>query len=150
MGLDMMLYRRQFLRTDEAWKNTDKVTLIRNGESVVLINPKYLTEEVAYWRKANHIHKWFVDNVQGGVDDCKEYEISVNQLRELVGLCKAVLNVPEDAENILPPQSGFFFGSTAIDDYYYEDLRSTIDQLEKVLADDPDNWQYQYFYRASW
>ena len=24
----------------------------------------------AYWRKANQIHAWFVDNVQQGNDDC--------------------------------------------------------------------------------
>lgn len=26
-------------------------------------------QEIGYWRKANHIHKWFVDKVQGGDDD---------------------------------------------------------------------------------
>lgn len=38
------------------------------------INPekvKEITEEVGYWRKANAIHGWFVDNVQKGNDDCK-------------------------------------------------------------------------------
>ncbi len=27
-----------------------------------------IREEVLYWRKANAIHQWFVENVQGGED----------------------------------------------------------------------------------
>ena len=30
----------------------------------------YEDNQIASWRKANAIHKWFVDNVQDGVDDC--------------------------------------------------------------------------------
>ena len=44
--------------------------------------------EIIYWRKANAIHKWFVENVQEGVDDCGEYEVTVEQLTELRDLCK--------------------------------------------------------------
>ena len=44
--------------------------------------------EVMYWRKANAIHKWFVDNVQGGEDDCREYPVSNDQLIELRDTCK--------------------------------------------------------------
>lgn len=44
-----------------------------------------------YWRKANAIHKWFVDNVQYGEDDCGSYEVSVEQLLELRDACKKVI-----------------------------------------------------------
>jgi hypothetical protein len=46
---------------------------------------------VAYWRKANQIHNWFVENVQDGNDDCKDYYVSRKQLEELRDTCKAVL-----------------------------------------------------------
>lgn len=46
---------------------------------------------IGYWRKANAIHKWFVDNVQEGVDDCKPYYVSREQLKELRTLCHRVL-----------------------------------------------------------
>jgi hypothetical protein len=49
-----------------------------------------LFEEVGYWRKANAIHKWFVDNVQDGVDNCEYYEVSKEQLEELLDICKTV------------------------------------------------------------
>jgi hypothetical protein len=51
-----------------------------------------VAEEVMYWRKANHIHAWFVDNVQGGNDDCGSYYVSEDQLRQLLGLCRKVLD----------------------------------------------------------
>ncbi len=47
-------------------------------------------DEVGYWRKANQIHAWFVKNVQNGYDDCKEYEVSEEQLEELLDICKRV------------------------------------------------------------
>lgn len=51
---------------------------------------KRIYKEVACWRKANAIHKWFVDNIQDGNDDCGVYEVSEEQLRELLELCKIV------------------------------------------------------------
>lgn len=48
-----------------------------------------------YWRKANAIHKWFVDNVQGGNDDCGIYEVDVNELARLHDACKEVLESTE-------------------------------------------------------
>lgn len=53
---------------------------------------KTIIETIADWRKANHIHKWFVDNVQDGVDDCGTYEVSKEQLEELLDICKKVIN----------------------------------------------------------
>ena len=49
-----------------------------------------IIESVAYWRKANAIHKWFVDNVQNGTDDCGKYRVTVDQLKQLVKACKDI------------------------------------------------------------
>ena len=56
-------------------------------------NLNYITIsfEVGYWRKANQIHKWFVEECQEGNDDCKDYWVSRDQLKELLELCKEVL-----------------------------------------------------------
>lgn len=51
---------------------------------------KSIIEEVGYWRKANAVHKWFVDNIQGGNDDCGYYEVSSGQLKELLNICKLI------------------------------------------------------------
>lgn len=47
-------------------------------------------EEVMCWRKANHIHAWFVDNVQDGHDDCKSYHVDWDQLSRLLDICDEV------------------------------------------------------------
>lgn len=46
---------------------------------------------LADWRKANAIHKWFVDNVQDGNDNCKEYRVNQKQLEDLYELVCDVL-----------------------------------------------------------
>lgn len=52
-----------------------------------------ITEEVGYWRKANQIHNWFVENIQNGVDDCDYHrEVTEEDLRELLDVCQRVLN----------------------------------------------------------
>ena len=38
------------------------------------------------------------------------------------------------AEELLPTCSGFFFGSTDYDEYYFEDLKDSIGQMEKLKA----------------
>lgn len=48
-------------------------------------------EEVMYWRKANHIHGWFVDNVQGGNDDCRDYYVHPDKLDALLRTCEEVI-----------------------------------------------------------
>ena len=48
--------------------------------------------EEIYWRKANAIHAWFVDNVQDGEDDCEFHrEVTKEDLAELRDACANVL-----------------------------------------------------------
>lgn len=51
-----------------------------------------IMEQVGYWRKANHIHNWFVNNIQDGVDDCGYHrEVTEEDLCELLDICQKVL-----------------------------------------------------------
>ena len=61
---------------------------------------------------------------------------------------KVIIN-PEVAKALLPTQSGFFFGGTDYDEYYVEDLKYTIDMINRVLATTDFNTQMLY-YRSSW
>lgn len=80
-------------------KEQVKVTLPKKQDNVLFkVRDKIqqnriseITEDVAYWRKANQIHKWFVDNVQDGEDDCGEYYVSKEHLEELIDTCKRVV-----------------------------------------------------------
>lgn len=110
---------------------------------------KTIFQNIAYWRKANQIHKWFVENVQGGTDDCNMYKVEKGQLEELLSTCKLVKENQKLASKLLPTQCGFFFGGTEYDEYYMEDIDHTIKALEKVLKEtDFDNWIVLYV--SSW
>ena len=101
----------------------------------------------AYWRKANQIHKWFVDNVQDGNDNCGEYYVSHDQLKELLTTCRQALFHKDPKE--LMPQAGFFFGSYDIDEYYWNDIKNTIKQLKRI-TELPDFEKLSFYYASSW
>ena len=51
-----------------------------------------LETEVAYWRKANAIHAYFVDAVQDGEDDCDfHHEVTPDVLRDLKDRCRKII-----------------------------------------------------------
>jgi len=108
---------------------------------------------VMYWRKANAIHQWFVNNYQGGVDECQESDpISAEGLKQLLELVEKVLAEPDKASDYLPTEGGFFFGSTDYDSWYFEDLQQTQKELTGLLdylAQHPD-LSVAFRYRSSW
>ena len=108
---------------------------------------------VGYWRKANAIHNWFVQNTQDGEDDCRRTCVSEEQLEELRADCVEALaayNAGDkiEAENIVSPTSGCFFGPTDIDDGYKADLEQTIKIVDKCLSDKFKG--FSFYYQASW
>ena len=88
MGLDMYAARRLYVKNWEHLKPEERYTvqIARGGKPVSGIEPERISvveEEVMYWRKANHIHGWFVDNVQKGIDDCASYYVSDEKLQSV-------------------------------------------------------------------
>lgn len=58
-----------------------------------------IMDQVGYWRKANQIHNWFVENIQDGVDDCDYHrEVREEDLEDLLDVCKTVLKSCEMVE----------------------------------------------------
>ena len=53
----------------------------------------YVEVTVGYWRKANAIHNWFVQNVQGGVDECQTSYVSPEAAKKLLELCLVVRSI---------------------------------------------------------
>lgn len=141
MGLDMNLCRRHYFDMNQASQIAD----ILDIEDPTGIG--HITENVMYWRKANQIHKWFVDNVQGGADDCGEYYVTTEQLRELLDACNAVIENPELGEQVLPTYEGFFFGSADYDEHYIDDVVYTAESLGRLLENEKP---CDYYYSTSW
>jgi len=95
MGLDMYLTKKYYVKN---WNHMDKkdihkITILKGGKPSVIPADKVsnIECEIMYWRKANAIHKWFVDNVQEGNDDCGNYYVSREKIAELLSICKTVL-----------------------------------------------------------
>ena len=94
--------------------------------------------ELIYWRKANMIRQWIVDHTDYPQDcDCMYHELSREQIEALLSDCKKVYEAQDDklSAEILPTSSGYFFGGTEYDEYYYDNIRYTIEKLEELLED---------------
>jgi hypothetical protein len=156
MGLDMFLTKKIYIGSNYEHRNVEANIDIKIKGNAININPKkisYILEEAAYWRKANHIHQWFVDNVQDGEDDCGDYNVTITKLKELVALCEEVLAKRDDAfsEANLPTQAGFFFGDTEYGEYYYEDVADTIQMLNEAMEGVNENeYEVSFEYHSSW
>lgn len=152
MGLDMYLERSISLyglkeknpKLFDAVKEIDE--LLPNSEI------KSIKSEIGYWRKANAIHKWFVDHVQDGVDECQKSDVDIAQLLALKVTCETVLEDPDVAADLLPPSEGFFFGGTEINEGYFDDLRYTIEVIDNVVKahDQLGGVWVDYYYQSSW
>jgi len=128
-----------------------EITITKGGkpyDGIDVSNVTNIEEEVGYWRKANQIHRWFVENVQNGVDNCGEYSVSKGELEELRNICTEVLNDHSKAEELLPSASGFFFGNTDYDEWYYNDVQHTIEIIDKIIGETNPN--QDIYYSSSW
>jgi len=158
MGLDMYLraneyvYRHNFNRqTDEDTINPIFNEIVSRLELEDVIDKTGfagLTIDVpmGYWRKSNMIHHWFVNNLADGVDECQPIVVRREDLEQLKETCIEVIANPIYAEELLPTGSGFFFGSTEYDEYYFGDLNDTLGIINRCLESKFDYFEYQ----ASW
>ena len=152
MGLDMYLTAKKHISNFDFYDKEKEV----NMQVKKVLGLEHLDGDdagievaitVAYWRKANQVHAWFVENCQDGKDECQETYIERHQLEELRDLCNKA--VDEQDANLLPPRSGFFFGSTEVDEFYWSDIEHTRKVLNDILSDETLK-DYDFYYRSSW
>ncbi len=149
MGLDMYLNKRTYVQYWEHNGDENYEVKVTKGGEPTKIDPKkvkYIIEEAGYWRKQNQIHRWFVENVQEGIDNCGEYYVSKEDLETLLDLCQKVKADHSLADSLLPSASGFFFGGTDYDEWYYNGIDNTIEILKEALEDERGD----YYYSSSW
>jgi len=164
MGLDMYLYlRKSEYHSGGDWRSDEERKLAKYPkelepfeEEITKRNfPSVSSDtdyQVGYWRKANAIHGWFIDNCAEGVDKCRDIYVSKKEAKDLLTLCDKVLADHSKASEELPTREGFFFGSQKYDEWYFEDIEYTQDLLEKVLAflETEEGKDYDIIYHASW
>lgn len=163
MGLDMYLSARKYVEKIDWKKMHDNdgleykdATLPNYSEIVELSGLSGLDRDIygasvsitaLYWRKANQIHKWFVENVQQGEDNCGEYYVSHEKLDELLAVCEKAYK-SRDPQDLMP-QPGFFFGSYDIDQYYWEDIKRTISEIKRIKRHKAYD-RLSFYYSSSW
>lgn len=153
MGLDMYMWKRQRAGQYGAKKITVKVdtempdNTVKHEEFTVP-SPNscstYILLPFAYWRKANAIHRWVLEQTEQMEDTCQQIYLSGNDLLALKDTIQKVIDDLSLAPELLPTQEGCFFGSTEYGEDYLVDLKDTLDYLKDVEPDD------EFIYQASW
>jgi hypothetical protein len=131
MGLDMYLHKRTYVQNWNHMPESSKyqINITRGGKEIAKteFDPDkivYVIQEAGYWRKANAIHRWFVENVQDGEDDCKEYYVSAEKLKTLLDVVKQVLTASELVDG------------TVVNGYTYKDGKEVpVTEAGKVIKD---------------
>ena len=160
MGLDMYLRATEYVSRYEYSRETDTIERTENALFKQIVDTFDVADQLdqtgfagldinfpmGYWRKSNQIHNWFVNEIGSGVDECQVMYVSREKLEELKELCIQVIANPEMAEELLPTGSGFFFGSTDYNEWYFMGLNDTIGIINRCLESKFDYFEYQ----ASW
>lgn len=87
---------------------------------------------VGYFRKVNFLVKYFGD-LGFDIENQTPFYITKEQVTELRNRCQEVLSDHSKAEELLPTMSGFFFGSTDYDEYYFDDVEQVLKYCEETL-----------------
>ena len=145
MGLDMFLHKRTHVFHYGEFDKRPKVHVDYPGIQSERV--AYISERMGIWRKANAIHAWFVDNCQNGEDDCAEHYVGTDDLKKLADVVDQVLADHSLANELLPTQGGFFFGSLDYDQYYFDDLELTKQICNTAINEETDG---EFYYEASW
>lgn len=110
-----------------------------------------VVKTVADWRKHNFLVPWAESLSDRGVENCVPIVLELGDLKNLYASCKKILTAHDNGENWeqvaeeeLPTQSGFFFGSTDYDSYYlkdiahvYNDLQVVFDSMKEMYIEEP-------------
>jgi len=169
MGLDMYLYGERYISSyhgNDVTKQSTALTAVL--DAMDLLNDDGVSKDhiygfsakvtLGYWRKAWPIHRWFVENVQNGNDDCGEYRVQDDVLKELLANCKAVLSAKDDPEiahdtawAYIPPSDNYeseILQNKEEEEYYYYHIQRTATILTHLLTEKFED--YDFYYSSSW
>ena len=139
MGLDQAVRKlsRESLDLINKWRDSE-----REDDY-----PDVKVEEVWVGRKENHIQA-FMEGEVGDLENCTYLPLERHHIERLVDRLERVLEDHSLAGVLLPTQSGFFFGGTDYDEWYFEDIKSELADFKEIL----DNWDDDevYAYWAWW
>jgi len=87
------------------------------------------------WYKDYHIFDWFIKHCEASYES--EVRIEPNDLKRLRDECSQILANNELAETLIPEGHGDY------DDWYYDNIKMTHDELDKILSNQLcDRWEF--------
>ena len=95
-------------------------------------------EELGYFRKVNFLVQFFEDRGYE-IENCVPITITKEDAYDLKECCEQVLEDHNLAETYLPTCSGFFFGNTDYDEYYFNDVEEVLDFCNETLIPEIEN-----------
>lgn len=100
----------------------------------------------AYFRKVNFIYEHFRNDMEN--ESCI---VDKSRIGNLIDICEDVLAHKGDedyASENLPTTSGFFFGSTNYDEWYWHDVKDCLTQMRKMYKSMSDDdfvvWDFSW------
>ena len=108
------------------------------------------SEQVGYFRKVNFLVKYF-EELGFDVENQIPFPIDIDMVKDLLSRCNEVLNDHSKAKELLPTVSGFFFGSTDYDEWYFKDVEKVKEYIEETLLPTFDELEpYESIYFETW
>lgn len=101
-----------------------------------------ISKEDMYYRKVNFLYAFFTDKLTEEEQRCV---VTKEEVETIISNCQKVLADHSLADSLLPTQSGFFFGSTEYNEWYFNDVKNVLNQFTKYLEGWDDNtigWVY--------
>ena len=83
----------------------------------------------AYFRKVNFLFKYYED--RGKMHDQYYAFTDASDIDDIIDRCERVLKNNKLAHELLPTQSGFFFGGTDYGMGYFDDVKDCLQQMKK-------------------
>lgn len=120
-------------------------------------NKKESDIEVAYFRKFNALQNYFEENFDQ--ENCEDTNLTYDIVVDLIDRLERVVKAKEvgntdTAEELFPTTSGFFYGDTSYNEYYFEKVKEALRlfrQIEKEYFDDEElNSDYESLYYTCW
>jgi hypothetical protein len=100
----------------------------------------------AYFRKVNFIYEFFRNDMKN-----ERCIVDKTRIKQLIDVCENVLKHKGDkdyAKEHLPTTSGFLFGSTNYDEWYWNDVKDCIKQMNKLYRGLTDEdfviWEFSW------
>lgn len=155
--------RKTTYKSFSKWDNSDRANEVNYPEDLKTFsdyicnrNFKSVQTEtiyqIGYFRKFNALHSYIVKTFANGIDNCQDIILYKEDVEQIKKVLDDVLNAHqqvEKAKELLPTQSGFFFGGTDYDEFYFEDVKVAADLMQSLLCNF-DFDKYQLIYEASW